>query len=199
MSGPDYHGWTHRPKAQGGTDPIGVTLGLSFASVKKAAQSFTAPSASPFTELSDLSSAAFKTNDPTRLSLIEDTTGTPYWGVSIPTGLVVQVTTTVQFADIDFTDGTHITDISIGGAYTGAQFFPPSSEALPTMAAITDPMEDAYYSGRQSIIRLAHIGYNGGAFDTWTLGMVHACDNYTLGPQDFIYEMSVTIIGDYPT
>lgn len=35
MSGVDYHAWTHRPKAQGGTDPLELTSELPWARIER--------------------------------------------------------------------------------------------------------------------------------------------------------------------
>jgi len=55
MSGPAYHGWTHRPRAQGGTDPIDFPAsgGLPVAIGLRGEASFTTSSgALPFTSIS---------------------------------------------------------------------------------------------------------------------------------------------------
>jgi hypothetical protein len=49
MTGPAYHGWTHRPKAQGGTDPIPVESGsLKWCHAFAGAQSITPSSGDYF-------------------------------------------------------------------------------------------------------------------------------------------------------
>jgi hypothetical protein len=49
MSGPKYHGWTHRPASEGGTDPIPVTAGgLTWAHAFASAQTITPSSGDYF-------------------------------------------------------------------------------------------------------------------------------------------------------
>jgi hypothetical protein len=53
MTAPSYHGWTHRPKALGGTDPIEIASGLPVAISLRGEASFaTSSGALPFDSIS---------------------------------------------------------------------------------------------------------------------------------------------------
>lgn len=197
MSEVSYHGWTHRPKAQGGTDPIQVSSGLPFACWQSASHNFTAPDANEFRELVDMSGGTFRTNSPLLSKVFDTPSATDYWGIRAPCDKLLQVTVSLYYFDSDPPGGRHWIDWVIGSVYSGsARIYGPSSQATQK-SATSDELTDA--EGEQGVYRLDHMGRPSDVtYDVWTVGMAHSAIGYTLGPLSFKYEMTVTIMGDIP-
>lgn len=191
---PEYHGWTHRPREQGGTDPIpGLSTGLSFCYAQKSATSSGSVSSSSFAVANYGASTTFKTNDSTIFpSIYHDTGKTPEYGIRLLANYLYRVENWVWIAG-DIADGAHAVSWIIDGAYTVSHFgIADSSDFTSSAASATGLADD-----RSAPEALYHVAYMGDTAD-FTVGTYHDWQGFTTDPIFFQYGIAVTLLGDLP-
>jgi hypothetical protein len=186
---PAMHGRDHCP---GGADPI-PCWGLQFASVITGVQSISDNAGHDNYVDFENGGGGFSLNrNDARLDLVDDTPNTPFSGISVPGGYLVQVFSAVMLNSLT-ADGHHHVAFAVSGAYS-VEEFAPFQGLTPAGASSATGMADDW-TAPDTLVHIAHIG----DVQDFVVGVKHEWENWTNDPGDFRYSLSVTLIGTLPT